>query len=163
MTFSVAPATRADRREVRRLLAAQFEELEIPVPAARLAAAVDGVFEDAARGAFLLARLEGRPVGVAYLSYQWTLEHGGKVAWLEELFVEAGTRSRGLGGRLLAAACDHARAEGCRAVDLEVETAHPRAGRLYARAGFTSLDRRRFSRVLPAPRRRGRPIGGNGR
>jgi GNAT superfamily N-acetyltransferase len=146
--FSVAPASAAERSEILRLLAGQFSELEIPIPEARLARAVDGVFADATRGDFLLARLRARPVGVAYLSYQWTLEHGGKIAWLEELFVEEQLRGQGLGQRLLTAALEHARSLGCRAVDLEVEAAHPRAANLYAREGFQALTRRRFVRLL---------------
>ena len=146
--FAVASATRDDRETVLRLLGGQFRELEIPLPEERLARAVAGVLEDASRGALLLARLDGRPVGVAYLSYQWTLEHGGKIAWLEELFVEPELRAEGLGRRLLQAACDHARRAGCAAIDLEVEAAHPRAANLYAREGFRSLDRRRFVRSL---------------
>jgi GNAT superfamily N-acetyltransferase len=147
--LAVELATSDDRGEVLRLLAGQFDELQIPVPEPRLAEAVDGVFADPRRGFFLLGRLGGRPVGLAYMSHQWTLEHGGGIVWLEELFVEPGMRSRGLGRELLRAACDHARAQGCRAVDLEVETTHPRASGLYLREGFRPLERRRLYRLLP--------------
>jgi GNAT superfamily N-acetyltransferase len=146
--FSVVLATAEDEAHVLRLLAGQFQELEIPIPHERVARAVLGVFAAAERGALLLARLDGRPVGVAYLSYQWTLEHGGKIAWLEELFVEPALRARGLGRVLLQAACDHARSAGCAAVDLEVEESHARAANLYLREGFGALARRRFVRSL---------------
>lgn len=146
--FSVVPATAEDQAHVLRLLAGQFQELEIPIPHERLARAVLGVFADAQRGALLLARLDGQPAGVAYLSYQWTLEHGGKSAWLEELFVEPALRARGLGRVLLHAACEHARSAGCAAVDLEVEESHARAADLYLREGFSALARRRFVRAL---------------
>ncbi len=146
--LSILPADRQSRPEVVRLLGRQFAELEIPAPIDRLARAADGVFADPARGAFLLALLDGRVVGLAYLSYQWTLEHGGKIAWLEELFIEPDVRSRGYGEQLLEAALEHAKAAGCCAVDLEVEDAHPRAARLYERAGFIGLDRSRFYRLL---------------
>ena len=143
----VIPADGAARAEVLRLLSGQFTELEIPVPA-RLAQAVDGVLADGSRGVFLLALSGAQSVGVAYLSYQWTLEHGGKIAWLEELYVEPRQRAHGLGQKLLAAALDHARSVGCLAVDLEVENGHPRAANLYRREGFLPLDRSRFYRRL---------------
>ena len=146
--LSILPADRQSRADVVRLLGRQFAELEIPAPLERLARAADGVFADPARGAFLLALLDGRVVGLAYLSYQWTLEHGGKIAWLEELFIERDVRSRGFGERLLEAALEHAKGAGCRAVDLEVENGHPRAANLYQRAGFVPLDRSRFYRLL---------------
>jgi GNAT superfamily N-acetyltransferase len=146
--LAVALAGPGQRGAVLRLLAAQFEELEIPVPEARLAEAVDGVFADPRRGFFLLGRVDGRPVGLAYMSHQWTLEHGGPMVRLEELYVEPALRSRGLGRQLLRAACDQARAGGARAVDLEVEAAHPRAARLYLGEGFRPLERRRFNKRL---------------
>lgn len=146
--FSILPADRQSRDEVVRLLVRQFAELEIPAPAERLARAADGVFADPARGAFLLGLVGGRVVGLAYLSYQWTLEHGGKIAWLEELFIEPDVRARGLGQKLLDAALAHAEGAGCKAVDLEVENGHPRAANLYQRAGFVALDRSRYYRLL---------------
>jgi len=146
--LSVVPADRAARAELLRLLSGQFTELEIPMPAERLAKAVDGVLADGSRGVFLLALHAGESIGIAYLSYQWTLEHGGKIAWLEELYIEPRLRSLGLGRELLAATLDHARSLGCRAVDLEVEQAHPRAASLYLREGFVPLGRSRFYRRL---------------
>ena len=94
---------------------------------------------------FLLALVDDRPVAVAYLAWTWTLEHGGRVGWLEELYARPEHRGRGVGGALLAAACDCAREAGCLAVDLEVEASHARAIRLYERRAFRRLDRTRFS------------------
>ena len=106
-----------------------------------LAEAVSGALLDDGRALILVARDGGRPVGLAYLSFQWTLEYGGRVVWLEELYVLPELRGRGTGGLLLQAALDVARDRGCRAVELEVEASHARAANLYARAGFRPLDR----------------------
>jgi GNAT superfamily N-acetyltransferase len=145
---SIALARESDRAVVLELLEGQFRELEIETPAARLAAAVDGVFEDPSRGSLLLAWRDGRAVGLAYLSFQWTLEHGGRIAWLEELFVRPERRAQGIGGELLRAALAHASSTGCLAVDLEVEEAHEKASNLYRRAGFVALRRHRFYQRL---------------
>jgi GNAT superfamily N-acetyltransferase len=75
-------------------------------------------------------------IGVAYLSFTWTLEHGGKSAWLEELYVVPERRGAGVGTQLLERTLGEARARGCHAVDVEVEASHARAAKLYARAGF---------------------------
>ena len=110
--------------------------------------ALDGVLTDPTRGAVLIAREHGAIVGVAYLSFVWTLEHGGLSSWLEELYVIPPRRGQGIGGRLLDQSLTLARARGCAAVDLEVEAEHARAETLYARAGFRRHTRARWVRLL---------------
>jgi GNAT superfamily N-acetyltransferase len=145
---SIAPAVHGDRETLLGLLAQQFSELEIPLAADRLAAGVDGVLADGRRGSFLIGRKVDEPVAVAYLNFQWSLEHGGLSAWLEELFVLPEHRGSGFGRELLLAACAHAADRGCAAVDLEVEGMHPRAARLYEREGFEPHRRARWVKRL---------------
>jgi ribosomal protein S18 acetylase RimI-like enzyme len=107
------------------------------------------MLDDPRRGAILVARQDGgRAVGVAYVSFTWCLEHGGKTSWLEELYVVPDLRGRGLGQALLAAAQVHAAAAGCAAMDLEVTEDHTRAARLYQRDGFRPLGRARWVKAL---------------
>lgn len=141
----IRPATAGDRAVVTDLLAAQFREHDIPLAQQALAAGVDGVLDDPARGVVLLALVEGEPVAIAYLAWTWTLEHGGRVGWLEELYARPDHRGRGVGTALLAEVCRWAGEAGCRAVDLEVEAGHARALRLYERGGFRRLDRARLT------------------
>lgn len=143
--MTIRPAGPEDRDAVTELLAAQFDEHDIALSRETLAAAVDGVLVDAGRGVLLLALLGDTPVAVAYLAWTWTLEHGGRVGWLEELYARPEHRGRGVGGALLEAVCARAREAGCRALDLEVESSHARAIRLYERRAFRRLDRTRFS------------------
>ena len=145
----VAPPTATERSTVVDLLERQLAEHEIPISTKALVAAIDGVLEDQRRGIFLLAKhASEEAVGVAYVSFTWSLEHGGKSAWLEELYVLPEWRSRGIGGAMLAAVLDAARVRGCAAVDLEVESTHARAANLYARSGFTRHARTRWVRRL---------------
>jgi GNAT superfamily N-acetyltransferase len=146
--MDVRSATFADREILARLLAAQLAEHGISLDAPLLAAAIDGVIERPERGRFLIARASGEDVGVAYVSFLWALEHGGKSAWLEELYVVPAQRSAGFGTTLLRAACALARDEGCAAMDLEVEADHARAARLYEREGFRAHRRARWVKVL---------------
>jgi GNAT superfamily N-acetyltransferase len=69
-------------------------------------------------------------------------------AWLDELFVVPEMRAQGIGTRLLAAAMEAAREDGCLAMDLEVDIEHQRVEALYLRHGFRALPRQRFSRLL---------------
>lgn len=146
----VTLAEYGDRAILLALLERQFAEIEIPLPAGALAAGVDGALADGRRGSFLIGRRGGLIVAVAYLNFQWSLEHGGLSAWLEELFVLPEHRGAGLGHQLLQAACAHAAERGCAAVDLEVEEAHSRAARLYERAGFAPHRRARWVKRLKA-------------
>ncbi len=132
------------------LLEAQLDEHAIPRPTfgGGIAAVVAGMLERPERGFILCAKEKGRVIGVAYLSATWTLERGGPVIWLEELYVVPERREHGVGTKLLDEAIRRAAARGCLAMDLEVEESHTRAANLYRRSGFSELPRRRFSRSL---------------
>jgi GNAT superfamily N-acetyltransferase len=144
--ISIHVGSAADLDEVLVLISAQFDEHEIQTPVDRLREAVVAVLADARLGLFLLARRQGLTVGVAYLSFTWTLEHCGRTSWLEELYVVPSERGHGIGDRLLQAALVEARERGCAAVDLEVEHSQKRAENLYRRAGFEPRTRARWVR-----------------
>ena len=133
--MNIEPATLADLEDLAALLRAQFAEHDISLDEQRIRAAICGPLDDPRLGTFLIARDEV-PRGFAYFSYTWTLEHGGKSAWLEELYVVPSARSRGVGTSLLRTVITHARRAGCAAIDLEIDANHLRAGRLYEQEGF---------------------------
>jgi GNAT superfamily N-acetyltransferase len=119
----IRPATKADREVVINLLLVQLHEHGIAIQAPDLAMPIDGVLTCPKRGILFVATLQRVPVGLAYLSFTWTLEHGGKTAWLEELYVVPEQRQKGIGQALLTAVCAHATEQDCAAVDLEVAPA----------------------------------------
>ena len=135
------------------LIEAQYREHDIPMGGARLRRALRLLLPRAGparspAGAILLASDALEATGVAVLSFTVTLEHGGRVAWLDELYVVPGRRGEGIGRALLMAALAAARRSGCKAVELEVVRGHDRAARLYLRESFHRLPRTRFSRAL---------------
>lgn len=141
-------ATPDDLEEVVGLLAAQLREHDIPIDRADLAYAAEGILRVPERGFILLAVAQGAAVGVACVSFSWTVERGGMVAWLDELYVVPARREHGLGNELLAEVIAAATRAGCPTVELEVETSHARAEHLYQRHGFHALPRRRWTRPL---------------
>jgi GNAT superfamily N-acetyltransferase len=151
MPTTVRPAAVADVPAVTALLAAQLAEHAIATPRDALARAVAQLAGAPRRGRLLVGVVDGRVVGVAALSFVSSLEHGGRGAWLEELYVTPAERGRGVGSALLDAACAAAADGGAAAVDLEVDAGHRRAEHLYARAGFAPLPRTRWVRRLTAP------------
>ena len=144
----IRDATDADLGAVTDLLVAQLREHRVDTPAADIARAIEAVMRNPERGRILVAVEDRNPIGVAALSFMWPIEHGGKSAWLEELYVTPAARGRGIGTELLRAALRTATEAGAVAVDLEVDIDHDRAARLYAREGFTSLPRARWVRRL---------------
>lgn len=144
----IAPATAADLDAVVDLLAAQMAEHNITIAREGIAAAVRGMLADARRGFILVARDGAETIGLAYVAFTWSLEHGGLTSWLEELYVLPARREHGTGRALLLAALETARAAGCAATDLEVDADHRRAERLYERHGFHRLPRARWVRPL---------------
>jgi GNAT superfamily N-acetyltransferase len=146
--IQVARANRSELDLVTDLLQAQFDEHDISTSGPELRAAVEAVLEDERFGFFLIARQADAAVGVAAISFAWTLEHGGKSAWLDELYVVPDRRGQGAGTALLRASLDEVRAQGCAAMDLEVEHDHKRAERLYQREGFLPLSRSRWVLAL---------------
>jgi len=151
--IEVRPASEADLEAVTALLVAQLREHHVRTPEAKIASAARGVLAHPERGRIVVALEQGRVVGVAALSFVWPLEHGGRSAWLEELYVEPVARGHGVGTRLLRTALRMAAEAGAVAVDLEVDADHQRAAGLYAREGFRPLPRARWVRTLEGPDR----------
>ncbi|MEN8161490.1 MAG: GNAT family N-acetyltransferase [Myxococcota bacterium] len=130
-------------------------------PVARFNAEQGYAFDEpTARGALaeLLARPElgrvyriasdDRPVGYAVLCFGWSLEWGGRDAFLDEIYLEPPARGQGVGRAALDALLETARELGVRAVHLEVEAANEAGQRLYRGAGFVGNERRILTRPL---------------
>jgi GNAT superfamily N-acetyltransferase/catechol 2,3-dioxygenase-like lactoylglutathione lyase family enzyme len=104
-------------------------------------------------GKILVAREDGNTIGIAILTFLWTVEHGGAATWLDELYVVPERRGDGVGQRLVEAVVKVAEAAGCSAVDLEVESGHEDVERLYERSGFRRHRRSRWYLPLATPDR----------
>ena len=146
--ISTSAATQQDCAECVTLLVEQLREHGVHVSAESLSAVLERVVADEQRGFLLLARAEGRVVGVAYVATILSVEHVGAAAWLEELYVAPGWRQRGVGSALVDAVLERARAAGMVAIDLEIDAGHSSAASLYERSGFHRLQRSRWMRKL---------------
>jgi GNAT superfamily N-acetyltransferase/catechol 2,3-dioxygenase-like lactoylglutathione lyase family enzyme len=104
-------------------------------------------------GRILLASEGGEAIGIAILTFLWTVEHGGAATWLDELYVVPERRGDGIGQQLVDAVVRIAEQTGCHAVDLEVESGHEEVERLYERSGFRRHRRSRWYLPLASPAR----------
>lgn len=146
--LEIQTAQPSDLTPILQLLHTQLQEHDIVLTDQVLQRATQGLIEDHKLGRILTARLAGELVGVAVISFLWTLEHGGPAAWLDEVYVEPTRRSEGIGRKLVEAAMQVARDSGCIALDLEVDAGHEAAERLYERMGFRRHRRVRWVRML---------------
>lgn len=146
--FRIEQVAGRDCDDCVRLLVAQLREHGIDTPEDAVRRVVEGALADPRWGRLLIARSEGVAIGVAYLSFVWSLEHGGLAAWLEELYVVPERREGGAGTALLHAVKGLCRSHGCAAIDLEVEESHARACALYEREGFERRSRSRWVRKI---------------
>ncbi len=87
------------------------------------------------RGLFLLARLDGEPVGCG----GWRSLGGGR-AEIKRMFTVAAARGRGVARTVLAVVERTAAAAGVEELVLETGTAQPEAIALYASTGYTPVD-----------------------
>jgi ribosomal protein S18 acetylase RimI-like enzyme len=91
-------------------------------------------------GRVWLIEMAGRPAGYIVLAFGFSLEFGGRDAFIDELYVRPGFEGRGLGRATLTLVEREARASGVRTLLLEVRLGNDRARRLYERAGFVDRD-----------------------
>jgi ribosomal protein S18 acetylase RimI-like enzyme len=117
------------------------------------AMAVHALCSDPSLGrAWLLADGRGRDVGYALAYWRHSIDHGGRVAVLDDLWIEPDLRGRGLGRRLMEAVLADMAASGARAAVVEADPADAQAMAFYARLGFAAAGTTLLARTLPGGR-----------
>ena len=93
----------------------------------------------------------GSPYARAYLqlSFTYSTEAGGRVIWVEELYVRPQYQGRGLGGAFFRFLEETYAGQAAR-IRLEVEPDNDGARRLYGRVGFEELPYMQMCRDFPA-------------
>jgi diamine N-acetyltransferase len=98
-------------------------------------------------GVIYLARQESALLGYAVICFDYSLEYRGKGAWIDELFVEAAHRGKGIGTQLLDLAETASREHNAKFLHLEVTHGNP-AIEIYRRRGFQDHQRYLMSKDL---------------
>ena len=98
---------------------------------------------------FVLALIEGRPVGCLQIAYRLSTWDAVPYAYVEDFYLAPEARARGIGSKLLDYALQ--RAEGQRAayIALDVRSENRAAQRLYRRFGFEDSGSLVMKRPLP--------------
>lgn len=101
-----------------------------------------------ALGRLWLIRVGEDPAGYIVLAYGFSFEYGGRDAFIDEFFIEASFRDRGIGRFTLEFIAEEAKTLGVHAIHLEVENHNEKGKRLYAKQGFLGKERAMLTRWL---------------
>ena len=133
----IATATAADIPHLCALLAILFtQEADFQPDASKQTAGLRQIIEHPEVGRILALREDDGIIGMANLLFTVSTACGGKVALLEDMIVHPARRGDGLGGKLLEAAIELARREGCLRITLLTDRANDAAIGFYQRHGF---------------------------
>ena len=144
----------ASASDVPRLVALMDEfyaEGGYPLNHRRAVAAFDGLLADERFGRVWLIQSGGQDVGHVVLTVCYSMEYGGPVAFIDDLFVQKAFRGAGLATAALADVRAFAVERGIRAIHLEVARDNAPAQAAYRRAGFHPTDRQLLTLKLADP------------
>jgi GNAT superfamily N-acetyltransferase len=144
---------RAEVADLNALLQMQrvfYEHEGYPFDVPTASHAMRTLIENESLGRMLVIEHAGGAAGYLVVTFGYSLEFGGRDAFIDELFVMPNARGAGLGTRALAVAEQVCVDNGIRALHLEVEFVNESAKRLYTRSGYTEHTRhlmtKRFAR-----------------
>jgi ribosomal protein S18 acetylase RimI-like enzyme len=118
----------------------------VPVERSRIAMR-DLLGDDSLGRAWVIQRDEDS-VGYVALTFCMSIEFGGRIAFIDELFIDRGFRRQGIGRRVLGLVTDEARQLGARALLLEVSEDNAAAVSLYKSSGFGNRQYRTMTKLL---------------
>jgi len=125
-----------------------YRESGTPMVAAEARRAFAELIAGPSLGQVWLLEAESTPVGYLVLALGFSLQHGGRDAFVDDLYVLPDHRGQGLGTAALQRANQVCRALGVRAMHLTVAPNNPRALALYLRHGFEPVPMQLLSRRI---------------
>ncbi len=123
-----------------------------PYEEAAKRSALEALVADESLGRIYLVEQDGQCIGYVLLAFSFGLEFGGRVAFVDELYIVPSRRQRGIGSQVVALLESLCMSLGMKALRLETEPDNPRATALYMRLGFRDSERHILTRLLPEAR-----------
>ncbi|GAB6040597.1 GNAT family N-acetyltransferase [Endothiovibrio diazotrophicus] len=149
MSIEISPADADEIPQLCDLLDLLFtQEAEFRPDRAVQARGLRRIIEAPAVGRILVAREEGRVVGMVNLLFTVSTALGAPVGLLEDMVVHPERRGGGIGSRLLEAAVELAEGAGCGRITLLTDRSNEAAQRYYRRHGFERSAMIPMRRVL---------------
>lgn len=149
--LSLRQASPSDQRAVLEQMRLFCEHFSYPFDESGRGRAVTEFLANTALGSIWLIEADHQPIGYLTLTYGFTFEWGGRDAFVDEFYLAASHRSRGLGKQVLASIQQQASTLGLFAIHLQTESYNTRARKLYESLGFTDLHRSTLTWPVPDP------------
>ena len=130
------------------LMAEFYAEAATPLDRARAAEAFAALVTDDGLGHVWLIQADSKEVGYVVVTFSYSMEFGGRNAFVDDLFIQSAFRGAGLGTSALEEVRAFCRARDVRALHLETGRDNAPAQALYRRAGFKVTDRQLLTLVL---------------
>ena len=108
------------------------------IPDSRLEETFDYMMSDDTYGSVYIIEQDERKVGYLLTAVTYSQEAGGRVLWLEELYIIPEYRGKGIGHEVFSFA-EGSASEGFARIRLEVEPENGRAAELYKRLGYEGI------------------------
>ena len=141
-------ATEADVDSLIPMMRVYYAEDGYPFDEAESRSAAVQLICDRSLGQLWVVQDEDHVVGYLAVALGFSLEHRGRDAFVDELYLAESHRGQGLGRRALEIAETWCREHGVKALHLEVERHRERAFDLYRQFGFAALDRQLMTKDL---------------
>jgi diamine N-acetyltransferase len=142
------PAMPSDRSMLERLFAAYRVARELPPQPERIAAALRAALAGDPFVRIWLIQQAGRPVGYLTVTLGFSIEAGGRDAFIDQLFLEEAVRGRGIAIHVMRFAEAECRKLGVLCLHVEIARENDRAGAAYQRLGFQDRQRCLMSKSL---------------
>lgn len=134
---SVRAATVADAEFIVRGNASMALETEgLSLDLDRLRDGVHALFEDASRGFYFIAEVEGRRAGQMMITFEWSDWRNANFWWIQSVWVDPAFRRRGVFTALYREAEARAKREGICGLRLYVEANNRQAAETYTKLGM---------------------------
>jgi ribosomal protein S18 acetylase RimI-like enzyme len=151
MTIAVRQAGEIDLPLLLTLMSEFYAEAGYPLNLDRARAAFLPLLGPGALGQALLIEVGGEAAGHLVLTFGYSMEYGGRNAFVDDLFIRPTFRGRGFGGQLVAQARAICEELGVRAMHLEVARNNAAAQAVYRGAGFRETERQLLTLALELP------------
>jgi diamine N-acetyltransferase len=144
-------ATGEDLERLVHLMGEFYAESGYPLNQGRAGQAFSALLADERLGHVWLIQKDSQDVGYLVLTMGYSMEYGGRDAFVDDLFIRAQFRGAGLGTAALAQVREFAANLGVRALHLEVARDNTIAQALYRQAGFRDTERQLLTLRLAEP------------
>jgi len=141
-------ATTDDLEGLVELARAFYDGEGYPFDQPRTRVALERILEEPSLGCVWLIDDDGRRAGYIVMTLGYSLEYGGRDAFVDELYVEPSCRRRGLASAAIDYVVEVCGQLGVRALHLEVERDNSGGQALYRKHGFSDRDRYLLTKPL---------------